>query len=190
MYWVTSWSLLWIFFFSSRRRHTRYWRDWSSDVCSSDLRVVEALPDDRALVERRRDGQALTNPELCVLLAYAKIQVGDAVLHSGLPDDPALEELLSGYFPAALRRRFPTAISSHPLRREIIATALTNRAVNTAGITGVFRLAEETGAPLTAVVRAHAVARAVDRKSTRPELQSRQYLVCRLLLEKKKTHEL
>src|SRR5215203_4553903 len=27
----------WFFFFSSRRRHTRYWRDWSSDVCSSDL---------------------------------------------------------------------------------------------------------------------------------------------------------
>src|SRR3712207_7628427 len=26
-----------VFFFSSRRRHTRYWRDWSSDVCSSDL---------------------------------------------------------------------------------------------------------------------------------------------------------
>src|SRR3712207_6128045 len=26
-------------FFSSRRRHTRYWRDWSSDVCSSDLTV-------------------------------------------------------------------------------------------------------------------------------------------------------
>src|SRR5438445_6367609 len=34
-----------LFFFSSRRRHTRYWRDWSSDVCSSDLtalRVTEA----------------------------------------------------------------------------------------------------------------------------------------------------
>src|SRR3712207_8930715 len=29
-----------IFFFSSRRRHTRYWRDWSSDVCSSDLAFV------------------------------------------------------------------------------------------------------------------------------------------------------
>src|SRR3712207_8452975 len=27
-----------VFFFSSRRRHTIYWRDWSSDVCSSDLR--------------------------------------------------------------------------------------------------------------------------------------------------------
>src|SRR3712207_9172321 len=31
-------------FFSSRRRHTRYWRDWSSDVCSSDLRDTVLLP--------------------------------------------------------------------------------------------------------------------------------------------------
>src|SRR5690606_39522970 len=39
------------FFFSSRRRHTRFSRDWSSDVCSSDLLssadvVVLALPVD------------------------------------------------------------------------------------------------------------------------------------------------
>src|SRR5690606_1434902 len=27
-------------FFSSRRRHTRFSRDWSSDVCSSDLRIA------------------------------------------------------------------------------------------------------------------------------------------------------
>src|SRR3712207_5585720 len=32
------------FFFSSRRRHTRYWRDWSSDVCSSDLQIAVAAP--------------------------------------------------------------------------------------------------------------------------------------------------
>src|SRR5438445_8673031 len=31
------------FFFSSRRRHTRYWRDWSSDVCSSDLEQAGVL---------------------------------------------------------------------------------------------------------------------------------------------------
>src|SRR5215510_15832816 len=30
------------FFFSSRRRHTRWPRDWSSDVCSSDLRARQA----------------------------------------------------------------------------------------------------------------------------------------------------
>src|SRR3954468_23814617 len=125
------------------------------------VRSVEALPDDRQLRDRRRDGQALTSPELSVLLAYAKLQAGDAVLHSGLPDDPALEELLVGYFPAPIRERFPEAVTGHPLRREIIATALTNRAVNIAGITGLFRLTEETGVALETVVRAHAVARAV-----------------------------
>src|SRR5690625_6819524 len=30
------------FFFSSRRRHTRWPRDWSSDVCSSDLRLTRS----------------------------------------------------------------------------------------------------------------------------------------------------
>ncbi|WP_448610708.1 NAD-glutamate dehydrogenase [Geodermatophilus sp. URMC 60] len=124
-------------------------------------RSVEFLPDDRQLAERRRDGQALTGPELSVLLAYAKLETGDAVLASDLPDDPALEELLVGYFPAELRRRFPAAVSGHPLRREIVGTALTNRAVNVAGVTGLFRLSEETGVPLAGVVRAHAVARAV-----------------------------
>src|SRR5947209_19238313 len=33
-----------LFFFSSRRRHTRYWRDWSSDVCSSDLAPAATTP--------------------------------------------------------------------------------------------------------------------------------------------------
>src|SRR5690606_35400405 len=32
------------FFFSSRRRHTRFSRDWSSDVCSSDLVLVDWTP--------------------------------------------------------------------------------------------------------------------------------------------------
>src|SRR6266508_5268405 len=36
--------MIFVFFFSSRRRHTRWPRDWSSDVCSSDLRVnIEAI---------------------------------------------------------------------------------------------------------------------------------------------------
>src|SRR5690606_40018501 len=39
------------FFFSSRRRHTRFSRDWSSDVCSSDLRVCKSCspPSPRAI---------------------------------------------------------------------------------------------------------------------------------------------
>src|SRR6266852_5372859 len=51
------------FFFSSRRRHTSCYRDWSSDVCSSDLRIVSWDPDAdrlRRLGERaRRAGAAV-----------------------------------------------------------------------------------------------------------------------------------
>src|SRR5947209_14300269 len=47
---VTSAILLAVFFFfSSRRRHTRYWRDWSSDVCSSDLDGGGRQADERLL---------------------------------------------------------------------------------------------------------------------------------------------
>src|SRR5207245_5220794 len=40
-----------VFFFSSRRRHTRCYRDWSSDVCSSDL-VVEREAEARRVLLR------------------------------------------------------------------------------------------------------------------------------------------
>src|SRR5687768_4411023 len=46
--------LFFFFFFSSRRRHTRCSRDWSSDVCSSDLDVLGALPLDVGPLARLR----------------------------------------------------------------------------------------------------------------------------------------
>src|SRR5690606_40250266 len=45
-------SLSCFFFFSSRRRHTRFSRDWSSDVCSSDLRPRSCFPPLAAHPER------------------------------------------------------------------------------------------------------------------------------------------
>src|SRR3712207_7062143 len=48
----TLWEYRSVFFFSSRRRHTRYWRDWSSDVCSSDL---SAFPQIMVYSIKKRD---------------------------------------------------------------------------------------------------------------------------------------
>src|SRR5688572_31049454 len=42
-----------VFFFSSRRRHTRFDCDWSSDVCSSDLRVQKRFHDRRRSLRSR-----------------------------------------------------------------------------------------------------------------------------------------
>src|SRR5437879_13334615 len=46
-----------LFFFSSRRRHTRYIGDWSSDVCSSDLRPTKDESRKRSADERSDDPQ-------------------------------------------------------------------------------------------------------------------------------------
>src|SRR5690625_3739224 len=66
------------FFFSSRRRHTRWPRDWSSDVCSSDLSVLTALLDRFDLVGTS-SGWVLPAINLFVSLAAA-ISTGRLVL--------------------------------------------------------------------------------------------------------------
>src|SRR5699024_11762846 len=47
-------SELFFFFFSSRRRHTRSKRDWSSDVCSSDLGPTRQTPQDPLCTRSQR----------------------------------------------------------------------------------------------------------------------------------------
>src|SRR5207245_7066706 len=49
------------FFFSSRRRHTRCYRDWSSDVCSSDLRIEHAQHLSPALIKRFADDRVVAS---------------------------------------------------------------------------------------------------------------------------------
>jgi glutamate dehydrogenase len=120
-------------------------------------RRLEALPDDETL--RERHGVGLARPEICVLLAYAKIDLYDALLASDLPDDPAMAVELERYFPAVLAQRFPEELARHRLKREIVATALTNEIVNRVGITFVHEVMEKTGATAAQVARAYVAAR-------------------------------
>src|SRR6266498_2836063 len=53
-----------VFFFSSRRRHTRGGRDWSSDVCSSDLRRQRRRGDDAAAAARCHLAPELVGEEI------------------------------------------------------------------------------------------------------------------------------
>jgi glutamate dehydrogenase len=124
-------------------------------------RALEALPDAETIAERRTAGQGLTQPELAVILAYSKITLYAALLDSDLPEDAALADDLARYFPAPLPKRFGDRIPQHHLRREIIATRVTNDMVDRAGTTFVFRLNEDTGAPPSDIARAYAVARDV-----------------------------
>jgi glutamate dehydrogenase len=124
-------------------------------------RALEFLPADEELAERRKNGGALTRPELAILLAYSKIWLNSHLLASNVPEDPYLSSELERYFPAPVRERFPRAIAQHRLRREIIATATTNSLVNRMGPTFVPRAQEDTGAEPAQIARAYTAAREI-----------------------------
>ncbi|HWH01512.1 MAG TPA: NAD-glutamate dehydrogenase [Pilimelia sp.] len=125
-------------------------------------RALEALPGDDELQARGESGSdGLTVPEFAVLLAYVKIVLKREILASDLPDDPWTAEVLTGYFPTPLRRRFADRMPGHRLRREIITTALVNEVVNRGGLSFVYRAVDETGASAADVIRAYVVIREV-----------------------------
>jgi glutamate dehydrogenase len=124
-------------------------------------RTIEFLPTDEEIARRKAHKTGLTAPESAVVLAYAKMAVFDELLTSNLPDDPYFSRALKAYFPRALTERFGEAIAAHPLKREIIATFITNTVVNRAGATFVNFIASEAGATAADVIRAFTLAREV-----------------------------
>ena len=122
-------------------------------------RAVEFLPDDKEIAERRRRSQALTRPELAVLLAYAKLALHHELLQSNVPDDPYLGRELGRYFPGAVTEQFPDAVEHHRLRREIIATQLANSMINRGGPSLLVRIADQTGASAASIAAAFAAVR-------------------------------
>lgn len=121
-------------------------------------RTVEFLPDDKTLNERKAAGLGLTRPELAVLLAYTKIHIKNDLLNSDLPEESFLNEVIDLAFPSSLKKRYKNEMDHHRLRREIIATELSNQTINEMGITFVYNMQINTGATTPEIVRAYFVA--------------------------------
>jgi glutamate dehydrogenase len=94
-----------------------------------------------------------------VLLAYAKLSLYEELLDSSVPDDPYLGRELNRYFPKRMSERYSDALQSHRLRREIIATQLTNSMINRGGPTLIVRIADQTGASSASIAAAFAAVR-------------------------------
>ena len=123
-------------------------------------RALEFLPDEKGLLERKALGRGLTSPEIAVLLAYTKMLVKAELLEHSLEED-YLTRILESAFPKPLRGRFSHFMQHHSLRREIIATKISNAMINDMGITFVFRLKAEIGADIACIARAYAIAHQV-----------------------------
>jgi glutamate dehydrogenase len=122
-------------------------------------RAIEFLPSDAELAERKAKGQGLTRPELSVLLSYDKIVIFNQLLESDVPEDPFLSKELQRYFPKPLQEKYADYMLSHRLRREIIATAITNSLVNRMGSTFLLRMQEDTGETPAQIAKAYTIVR-------------------------------
>ena len=124
-------------------------------------RALEYIPDDETLLEREKLGQGLTRPELSVLVAYGKMVLKDELACEEIANDEFHAQQLMQYFPTELRRNYSQHMQNHPLRAEIIATALANQMVNEMGCNFVTRLQEETGSNAVDITNAYAAAREI-----------------------------
>ena len=122
-------------------------------------REVEFLPDDEALSDMERNNQGLTRPEIAIVMPYAKLWMYDEILASDLPDAKELKQDLVDYFPTPLRKKYRSEIDQHRLRREIIATVITNSMINRVGGTFVTNLMEKSGSSPIDIARAYIAVR-------------------------------
>jgi len=122
-------------------------------------RELEFLPSEVEMRERAEARKPLTRPELAVLMAHAKLTLYNQLLDSRVPDDSYLGRELMRYFPERMRRKFAAEIEAHRLRREIIATMLSNSMINRGGPAFVDRVEDETGAGVGDIAAAFALAR-------------------------------
>jgi len=120
-------------------------------------RAIEYLPDSEEIADRLANETGLARPEISVIVSYSKMIMYTELLSSTIPEDSALENVLVDYFPTALRTQFLEQIRDHRLRREIIATIVTNELVNRLGPTFAFRMQQELGAEAHDVAAAFVV---------------------------------
>jgi glutamate dehydrogenase len=122
-------------------------------------RQIEFLPSDKEIAERKARGEGLTRPELSVLLSYSKIVLFQQLLNSDVPEDPYLSKELVRYFPQPLQQKYAKAMEQHRLKREIIATVVTNSMVNRMGATFTLRMQEDSGRTPAEVAKAFTITR-------------------------------
>src|SRR5262249_51853024 len=107
-------------------------------------RSLEFLPSSERMAERESAGAGMVRPELCVLRPSARRLLGGQMLPSPRPDEAYLESDLAESFPRRVVDRFGEPLRGPPLRREIVATIVTNDVVNSMGSTFVARMTAET----------------------------------------------
>ncbi len=122
-------------------------------------RDIEFLPSHEELLERLETNNYLTRPELAVVLAYSKMDLYQRLVQSEFLENPYLLAEIERYFPDHVQKNNLAGIHDHRLRREIIATQLTNDLVGCMGSSFHLRVMDLTGRPIEDICAAYLIAR-------------------------------
>ena len=120
-------------------------------------RKVEFLPNNKEIVKRQSEKKGMTRPELCVMLAYSKMDLYSHILGSNLIKDKYFEKFLFSYFPTILQKDFVDEIRNHQLSAEIIATQVTNLIINRSGIHLINQIASDNGFEVADIVKSYII---------------------------------
>ena len=120
-------------------------------------RKLQSLPNDEALAQLAIAKKSLTRPETSVLLAYSKISIFDNLVESKLLEDPYFAKELISYFPKMMQEKYKKEIESHPLRKEIIATILSNSLVNRVSLYFVHLTSQDNNHNFADIAKAYTV---------------------------------
>jgi glutamate dehydrogenase len=124
-------------------------------------REVESLPAAEELARRRAAGAGMIRPELAVLLAYAKSDLGAALDGAPFLRDSSLSGAVESYFPAPMRADFGDLVPRHRLYEQILATELAGEIVDRLGIVWAHETAAELARGLADVAASYWAAREV-----------------------------
>ncbi len=141
------------------KEHSRYIQDLER-VGKLD-RAIEFLPDWEEIKRRESVGLGLKLPELSVVLAYSKMHLYEELLNSNMPEDEFLAGDLREYFPTRLAKAYAREMYEHRLKREIIATFVTNNMINRVGPTFAYRMQNLTSASFADIARSYCAAREI-----------------------------
>jgi glutamate dehydrogenase len=103
------------------------------NILSENLEFFDKRSFQLKTLERYND--KIVRPVLGILILYSKIFIQKLLLESDMIESKSFDYYLYKYFPKEILAKFEDKVSLHPLRKEIIATIISNKIINATGST-------------------------------------------------------
>ncbi len=121
-------------------------------------REQEDIPIREELIGYSAKPGYMPRPILAVLYGYEKIRINEKIMASELVEYAFSERYFVKYFPSVIHRDYSAHLGEHRLKKEIIATVLSNKIVNQAGVTFVHSMESITRCTPAEICKAYLIA--------------------------------